>query len=228
MVTMYSMKSIIFNSTIKVIWQRIHGFLIIIDTWQLLSSWMTALLSLLISQTQMNSASRWPWKKRLRIRWTTAPAERPLGTLQFSMSQKTPTGGMFSGPPLSGEPSKTIILKHTQVSWNLTIKINSVLLYVQHTLHKLKAEFQTPLTIFLASLSKVCWWHEHFAIRGGATAITNRDRDRSSHGNRNTWMRLVWLRHQTVHGLRNSENSNRTHKLNWQPQQKILCKGIKA
>lgn len=79
---------------------------ITVGTWQLLSSWMTALLSLLISQTQMNSASRWPWKKRLRIRWTTAPAERPLGTLQFSMSQKTPTGGKFSGPLFSGDPSK--------------------------------------------------------------------------------------------------------------------------
>lgn len=65
---------------------------------------MTALFSLLMSQTQMNSASLWPWKKWLRRRWTTAAAERPLGTQQFSMSQKTPTGGMFSGP--SGEPGR--------------------------------------------------------------------------------------------------------------------------
>lgn len=78
------------------------------DTWQLLSSSMTALLSLLMSHTQMNSASRWPWKKRLRIRWTTAPAERPLGTLQFSMSQKTPTGGRFSGTLESGEPGNEV------------------------------------------------------------------------------------------------------------------------
>lgn len=78
-------------------------------TWQLLSSWMTNLLSLLISHTQMNSASRWPWKNRLRIRSTTAAAERPLGTLQFSMSQNTPTGGIFSGPPVSGEPVRFFV-----------------------------------------------------------------------------------------------------------------------
>jgi len=65
---------------------------------------MTALHSLLMSHTQMNSASRWPWKKRLRRRCTTAAAERPLGTQQFSMSQNTPTGGVFSGPPPSGAP----------------------------------------------------------------------------------------------------------------------------
>lgn len=98
-----------------------HCFILVkaIGTWQLLSSWMTALLSLLMSQTQINSASRWPWKKRLRIRSTTTAAERPLGTLQFSMSQKTPTGGMFSGPLFSGDPGRDTVrgpeLKQTKV-----------------------------------------------------------------------------------------------------------------
>lgn len=67
-----------------------------LDTWQLFSSSMTSLFSLLMSHTQMNSASLWPLKNFSRILCTTATAERPLGTEQFSMSQKTPMGGRFS------------------------------------------------------------------------------------------------------------------------------------
>lgn len=40
----------------------------------------------------------------------------------------------------------------------------------------------SPLTILLASLAKAGRWHEHHAIRGRATTITNGDRDRSSLG----------------------------------------------
>lgn len=61
-----------------------------------------------MSQTQMNSASLWPLKNFSRILCTTAEAERPEGTEQFSISQKTPMGGKFSSScpasATSGEP----------------------------------------------------------------------------------------------------------------------------
>lgn len=55
------------------------------------------------------------------------------------------------------------------------------------------AVLQGPLTILLASLAKAGRWHEHHAIRGGATAITDWDRNRSRVGNRNIWPHLVGL-----------------------------------
>lgn len=61
-----------------------------------------------MSHTQMNSASLWPLKNFSRILCTTAVAERPEGTEQFSISQKTPMGGKFSSicpaSATSGDP----------------------------------------------------------------------------------------------------------------------------
>lgn len=57
----------------------------------------------------MNSASLWPLKNFSRIRCTTATAEQPEGTEQFSISQKTPMGGKFSSTwpvrATSGDPT---------------------------------------------------------------------------------------------------------------------------
>uniref|UniRef100_A0A147BRN8 Putative secreted protein n=1 Tax=Ixodes ricinus TaxID=34613 RepID=A0A147BRN8_IXORI len=56
------------------------------------SSWITSALSLRMSQTHMNSASRQRWKNCSRMWQTRAMADLPRGTWQFSMSQKTPMG----------------------------------------------------------------------------------------------------------------------------------------
>lgn len=54
---------------------------------------LTWLCSLVTSHTTTNSSSLNPWKNCSRISCTTVRAETPLGTWQFSMSQKTPIGG---------------------------------------------------------------------------------------------------------------------------------------
>ena len=68
----------------------------IIFTWARMSSCMTSLFSLWISQTHMNSTSLWLLKNWSRILCTKLRADFPRGTLQFSMSQKTPMGTNWS------------------------------------------------------------------------------------------------------------------------------------
>lgn len=78
-------------------WIYVHkctGFILgFTFTWAALSSWMMSLLSLLVSQTHINSTSRWSTNRVSRMIWTTERADFHLGTEQFSISQKTPIGG---------------------------------------------------------------------------------------------------------------------------------------
>ena len=74
-------------------------------TWALLSSSMISFFSLLISQTHMNSTSLFPLKNSFLIFWTTADADLPRGTGQFSISQNTPIGsGSGAVDPWLGDP----------------------------------------------------------------------------------------------------------------------------
>ena len=65
-------------------------------TWASISSRITSLFSLLMSHTHINSTSLYSLKNCFLILCTKLNADFPLGTQQFSMSQKTPMGASCS------------------------------------------------------------------------------------------------------------------------------------
>ena len=80
-------------------------------TCALFSSSITSFFSLLISQTHMNSTSLFPVKNSFLIFWTTAEADLPRGTGQFSISQNTPIGSVSdTTEPWDGEPVNEVLI----------------------------------------------------------------------------------------------------------------------